>query len=244
MKVSGIIPARYKSSRFPGKPLVKIAGKPLVLHVAEKAAAALGKENIFIATEDERIEKEVMNAGYNAVMTSDNCLTGTDRLWEAAQKIKADIYINIQGDEPMVDPQDIINVMKAKQQFQDAVINGMCLLNENENAENINIPKVVVNSRNDLIYMSRLAVPGIKSGNLKPRYLKQVCIYAFNFDELKQFGSMKNKAEFEMFEDIEILRFLELGIPVKMVFTSGNTLAVDVPDDVSKVEAALKSAHV
>jgi 3-deoxy-manno-octulosonate cytidylyltransferase (CMP-KDO synthetase) len=222
MKVSGIIPARYKSSRFPGKPLVKIAGKPLVLHVAEKAAAALGKENIFIATEDERIEKEVMNAGYNAVMTSDN----------------------IQGDEPMVDPQDIINVMKAKQQFQDAVINGMCLLNENENAENINIPKVVVNSRNDLIYMSRLAVPGIKSGNLKPRYLKQVCIYAFNFDELKQFGSMKNKAEFEMFEDIEILRFLELGIPVKMVFTSGNTLAVDVPDDVSKVEAALKSAHV
>jgi 3-deoxy-manno-octulosonate cytidylyltransferase (CMP-KDO synthetase) len=120
----------------------------------------------------------------------------------------------------------------------------MCPLLPGEDPGNINIPKVVVNRYNDLVYMSRLAVPGVKSpGQQPPLYLKQVCIYAFTAQELAAFGEQRTKAVFEAFEDIEILRFLDMGMPVKMVMTSGNTLAVDVPEDVAKVEAALQQLN-
>ncbi len=241
MKIIGIIPARYQSSRFPGKPLVHILGKPLVVHVCEKVEAALGKGNTFVATDDDRIATIVENAGYQVVMTSSSALTGTDRLWEAAQKIEADIYVNVQGDEPMVSPDDIIRVAELKKKYPGKVINGMYPLTEEENPGDVNIPKVLVNKNDDLIYMSRLAIPGIKSQkNENPEYLKQVCIYAFNYDELKAYGETQTKAEFEEFEDIEILRFFDLEIPVKMVMMSKVSLAVDNPPDVQKVEDALK----
>ena len=243
MKVLGIIPARYKSSRFPGKPLVNLNGKPMIVHVAEKASLALGRENVVIATDDSQIADVVEKAGYRTIITSDSHPTGTDRLWEAAQNIEADIYINIQGDEPMVNPDDIIKVIEEKKQAPDYVINGMSTLAPDEDPANINIPKVLVNTSNDLIYMSRLPIPGIKSpGGQLPVYLKQVCIYAFNYEQLKAYGEMNGKAVFEAFEDIEILRFLELGIPVKMVYTQANTLAVDVPSDVEKVSRAMQSS--
>lgn len=241
MKILGIIPARYKSSRFPGKPLVMLNGKPMILHVAEKAAQALGTDNVVVATDDERIAEVVKQAGYKIVMTSDTHPTGTDRLWEVAQKIPAQVYVNLQGDEPLVDPQDIIKVANLKTEYPSYVINGMSELAAHEDPANINIPKVLVNSRNDLVYMSRLPIPGIKSAvSGTPNYLKQVCIYAFSYADLKAYGEMGTKAEFEAFEDIEILRFLELGIPVKMVHTQANTLAVDVPEDVARVEQAIR----
>ncbi|MDT3403631.1 3-deoxy-manno-octulosonate cytidylyltransferase [Mucilaginibacter terrae] len=242
MKILGIIPARYKSSRFPGKPLVNLNGKPMIVHVAQKAAQALGTDNVIIATDDERIADVVQQAGFNTIITSDSHPTGTDRLWEVAQNIEADIYINIQGDEPMVNPNDIIKVIEQKKATPQYVINGMSTLADDEDPANINIPKVLVNSKNDLIYMSRLPIPGIKSpGAVSPVYLKQVCIYAFSFNQLKAYGEMNGKAVFEAFEDIEILRFLELGIPVKMVYTQANTLAVDVPTDVEKVSQAMQN---
>ncbi|PWG81063.1 3-deoxy-manno-octulosonate cytidylyltransferase [Pararcticibacter amylolyticus] len=241
MKVLGVIPARYRSSRYPGKPLVELNGKAMVIHVAEKAALALGAENVIIATDDQRIADVVEKAGFQYLLTSDDHPTGTDRLWEVARKREADIYINIQGDEPMVDPKDIRRICSVKKEFTGYVINGMCALADSEDPASVNIPKVLVNSGNDLIYMSRLPIPGIKApGAVRPVYLKQVCIYAFNYDQLRAFGERGGKAEFEAFEDIEILRFLDLKIPVKMVYTAGNTLAVDVPEDVSKVEEALR----
>ncbi|MEI7504252.1 MAG: 3-deoxy-manno-octulosonate cytidylyltransferase, partial [Paludibacter sp.] len=106
MKAVGIIPARYKSSRFEGKPLALILGKPMIIYVCEIVAEALGIENTYVATDDIRIFDCVTNLGFKAVMTPDNCLTGTDRLYEAAKLIKADIYLNIQGDEPMLNPKD------------------------------------------------------------------------------------------------------------------------------------------
>ena len=240
MKVVGVIPARYKSSRFPGKPLANIAGKPMIIHVAEKTAKALGTENTFIATDDQKIQQVVEEYGYKAIMTSEDCKTGTDRLWDFAQKISADIYINVQGDEPMIDPADITKILTMKQDNMEWVINGMSSLHPDESAENINIPKVLVDKNNNLIYMSRLPIPGVKSfeGGL-PDYKKQVCIYGFTFDELRKFGSMKEKAEYEKFEDIEILRFFDLGVKVKMVEVNGNTIAVDVPSDIEKVEAII-----
>ena len=107
-----VIPARYKSSRFPGKPLAKINGKEMILHVAEKAEQAVGKENVYIATENSNISNIVKKSGYKVVITSDSCLTGTDRVAEASYEINADIFVNVQGDEPMIDPNDIKKAIK------------------------------------------------------------------------------------------------------------------------------------
>ena len=237
----GVIPARYQSSRYPGKPLVHILGKPLVIWVAEKAVAALGKENVVVATDDDRIFQCVEEAGFEAVMTSSEALTGTDRIWEVAQKIPSDCYINIQGDEPMVDPQDIIKIRDKKLAYPDRIVNGYSTLMAQEDPHSLNIPKVLFSESGNLLYMSRMAIPGRKAPekNGIPTYYKQVSIYAFNYNELKAFGHRTRKTAAELHEDIEILRFLEMDIPVQMVELSGNTLAVDAPEDVKMVEAAL-----
>ena len=241
MKIIGIIPARYQSSRFPGKALALVLGKALILHVAEKVEQALGRENTYIATDDARIASVVEAAGYQVVMTGSDHLTGTDRLWEVATKVPADIYVNVQGDEPMVDPADIRNIADVKRRFPEYIVNGMCDLAPDEDPANVNIPKVLVSASNKLIYMSRLPVPGIKRhGAIVPTYKKQVCIYAFSYEDLKAFGACTEKAEYEFFEDIEILRFFDLGIPIQMVETAGASLAVDIPEDVTHVEEAMR----
>jgi 3-deoxy-manno-octulosonate cytidylyltransferase (CMP-KDO synthetase) len=240
MKVIGIIPARYKSSRFPGKPLALILNKPMIIWVCEIVEKALGKENTYVATDDKRIEKTVLEHGYKVVMTSVNCLTGTDRLWEVAQKIEADIYVNIQGDEPTLDPKEILRIVEVKMQNPDFVVNGMTKITEKEDPSNVNLPKVLVNNKNELIYMSRLPIPGVKSSGT-PTYFKQVCIYAFNYNELKAYGTCIEKAYYEKFEDIEILRFFDLDKRIKMVETKATSLAVDVPEDIDAVESTLQN---
>lgn len=244
MKYVGVIPARYKSSRFPGKPLVPLLGKPMVIWVAELTAKALGKENVYIATDDQRIAEVVNNFNFQFVMTSEKGLTGTDRLWEAAQQIESDIYMNVQGDEPLLNPNDILKVLNVKRRFPNEVINGTCRIGINEDAENRNIPKVVKTEDSRMVYMSRLPVPGFKSSENVPKvFWKQVCIYAFTKKELQMFGEYGRKSYLESVEDIEILRFLDLNIPVRMVETSGSSYAVDVIEDVGVVEAALKKVH-
>ncbi|WP_319781511.1 3-deoxy-manno-octulosonate cytidylyltransferase [Oceanisphaera sp. IT1-181] len=236
-----MIPARYASSRYPGKPLVNLLDKPMILWVAELSANAVGKENVYIATDDNHIADVVTQAGFQAVMTTDDALTGTDRLAQAAQQIAADIYINVQGDEPLVDPKDILKVRDAKLANMNEVINGFSWVSDHEDPHSVNIPKVITNEQNELIYMSRLALPGFKDRKCAPvRYKKQVCIYAFTKDELTAFSAFGRKSELELSEDIEILRFLELNKTIRMVETQPGSLAVDIPDDVAKVEAALR----
>ena len=235
-----LIPARYRSSRYPGKPLVSLLGKPMVLWVAELAARAVGNENVYVATESQSILDVVEAAGFNAVMTTDDALTGTDRLAQAAEKINADIYINVQGDEPLVAPADILKVRDAKREKMNDVINGFSWVAADEDPHSVNIPKVITNERDELVYMSRMALPGFKDPNHAPgRYKKQVCIYAFTREELAAFRAFGRKSELEYSEDIEILRFLELGKTIRMVETKPGSLAVDVPEDVVKVEAAM-----
>jgi len=244
MKSVVVIPARYKSSRFPGKPLVRLLGKPMILWVSELSAKAVGQENVYIATDDERISKVVTAAGFNAIMTSEQCLTGTDRLAEVANKIQADIYINVQGDEPLVNPEDIVNIIEAKEQYYDEIINGYCSISTDENPNNVNIPKVIFTEDNSLIYMSRQAIPGYKDEIQAPsQYYKQVCIYAFTADELKSYADFGRKSTLEASEDIEIIRFLEWGKKIRMVKTSPGSLAVDTQEDVAKVEQGLKNLH-
>ena len=244
MKSVVIIPARYKSSRFPGKPLVNLLGKPMVLWVAELSAKAVGQENVYIATDDKRISKVVVDAGFNAIMTSDKCFTGTDRLAEAAKQISADIYINVQGDEPLVNPKDIVNIIKAKELYYNEIINGYCSISSEEDPNNVNIPKVIFTEDNSLVYMSRKAIPGFKDNSQAPsQYYKQVCIYAFTADELKSYADYGRKSTLEASEDIEIIRFLEWGKKIRMVETSPGSLAVDAQEDVAKVEQGLKNIH-
>lgn len=237
-----LIPARYGSSRYPGKPLVSLLDKPMILWVAELSASAVGQENVYVATEDERIATVVRDVGFQAVMTSDNALTGTDRLAEAAEQIEADIYINVQGDEPLANPEDILRVRDEKLKHPEDIINGFSWLADSEDPHSVNIPKVITNERNELVYMSRVALPGYKDEKNRPkRYKKQVCIYAFTKEELIAFKNFGRKSELEHSEDIEILRFLELNKKIRMIETAPGSLAVDVPSDVAPVENALRA---
>ncbi len=213
----------------------------MIIRVAEITANALGKENTFVATDDKRIMDVAEKHGFKAVLTSEGALTGTDRIAEVAQKIGADIYVNIQGDEPLLDFEDIKKVVAQKHKFPKEVINCMCPIGKDEDPANVNIPKVVAAEDLRLIYMSRLPIPGSKSADSAPKaYWKQVCIYAFSKEELKAFSRNGRKGYLEGVEDIEVLRFLELGVPVRMVKVAGGSRAVDIPDDVKAVEALLK----
>jgi 3-deoxy-manno-octulosonate cytidylyltransferase (CMP-KDO synthetase) len=215
----------------------------MILWVAELSARAVGPGNVYVATEDQRIADVVRQAGFQAVITGDDALTGTDRVAQAANQINADIYINVQGDEPLVDPLDILKVRDAKLDNPEQIINGFSWISRQEDPHSRNIPKVITNEKNQLVYMSRLALPGFKDSKYEPlRYKKQVCIYAFTREELVAFSSFGRKSELEQFEDIEILRFLELGKTVRMIETKPGSLAVDIPSDVAKVEEALCQA--
>jgi 3-deoxy-manno-octulosonate cytidylyltransferase (CMP-KDO synthetase) len=206
----------------------------MIIWVAELAEKAVGKDNVYIATENEEIVDVVKEYGFKVVITSDGCLTGTDRVAEAALEIDADIIVNVQGDEPLVDPNDIKRVIKTKLDYPDHIVNCQAFLNSSEDVKDKKIPKVITNLKGELMYSSRNPIPGTKTGNGR-RPKKQVCIYAFNREHLKVFSQQSNKTPLEAEEDIEINRFLELGYKVKMVEVEGSTIAVDYPEDIDKV---------
>jgi 3-deoxy-manno-octulosonate cytidylyltransferase (CMP-KDO synthetase) len=241
MSACVIIPARYGSSRYAGKPLVRLLGKPMILWVTELASRAVGKGHVYVATEDERIRDVVKQEGYGALMTTASALTGTDRLAEAAEQIDYDIYVNVQGDEPLVEPEDIRRCISLKEQYPRLIINGFSWIGAAEDADSVNIPKVVTTENNVMVYMSRVALPGFKDAAHAPdRFKKQVCIYGFSRDDLAAFSGFGRKGSLERSEDIEILRFLELGRKVLMYECNPGSLAVDVPGDVTRVEAEMR----
>ena len=243
MKVAALIPARLASTRFPEKPLALIFGKPMILWVAELTAKAVGADNTYVATDAEKIASVVKAAGFQVVMTSPDALTGTDRIAEAAEQIEADIFINVQGDEPMLDPASITKVIDAACQYPETVINGFASIPESEDPGNVNLPKCAIASDGRLLYMSRAAIPAYKDpAKRQAVYYKQVCIYAFTRKQLEAYVSVSGKAPCEQSEDIEILRFLDLGHEVRMIELPGDTLAVDAPGDVELVESAMRDA--
>ena len=234
-----IIPARYGSSRFPGKPLVKVLGVPLIIRVFQRVVTAFPPEQVIVATDDSRIQKVCEEAGIRVAMTSTSCPTGTDRVWEAAKQLDTDVIINVQGDEPLVGTEDILAVVQSKRANPGYVINAMCTIADRGDIESPNVPKVVVNERSELVYMSRAPIPYVKAQDVVHIYRRQVCIYGFNRRELQAFAECGGKSRLEEPEDIEILRFLDLGIPVRMVEVNEAPVAVDVPEDVVRVEQIL-----
>ncbi len=240
MSATIIIPARYGSSRYKGKPLAKILGREMVLRVADICKKIVGTKNLYIATDSKLIENVVLRAGYKTIITSKKCLTGTDRVAEASKKIKSNMIINVQGDEPTINPNDIKKVIEAKKKFPNHVICGYDKINKLENPASYNLPKVAINSSDELIYISRALIPGKKNKLDKIDYYKQVCIYAFNKYQLNKFISKNKKSVIEKIEDIEILRFFDFGIKIKMVKLNSNSVAVDEIKDVKKAEKILK----
>jgi len=237
-----VIPARFKSSRFPGKPLVDICGKPMIQHVWERCCEAVGKDKVYVATDDNRIESAVNAFGGSVILTSSDCLTGTDRLAEVNEQLDLDFLINVQGDEPLIEPNDILLVIKKYQKEPGKIINAMCAIENEEEFRSFNVPKVVVTKTNNLLYMSRAPIPTSKTNDFSFGY-KQVCIYAFSRNHLKFFSAEGKKSRVEEIEDIEILRFLENDIKIEMVEVNASSIAVDVPEDVNKVINALMLVH-
>jgi len=234
-----VIPARYKSSRFPGKPLADIAGKTLIQRVWLQCVDAVGADKVIIATDDERIAEHCKALGADVAMTSEQCLTGTDRVAEVVEQRQLDFAVNVQGDEPLVRPEDIVKVRDAFIAKQgNSVVNAMAPIKSEQEYTSLAVPKVTFDLSQSLLYMSRSAIPGNKKQQLDKAW-KQVCIYAFSNEHLAAFSNSTSKTPFEEIEDIEILRFLEMGHKVQMVEVESGTVAVDFKEDIDAVLALL-----
>jgi 3-deoxy-manno-octulosonate cytidylyltransferase (CMP-KDO synthetase) len=235
-----VIPARYRSTRFPGKPLAEIAGKPMIQHVWERCIEAVDPSDVFVATDDERIRKACQEFGANVLMTSDRCLTGTDRVAEAAAQLDHAFIVNVQGDEPMINAKDILTVAESFRKGDGCVVNAMAPIVEEREYWSPNVPKVVTDPNGRLQYMSRAPIPANKAKTFEKAW-KQVCIYAFSREHLARFSAASEKGPLEAIEDIEILRFIEMGIGVSLVELASTSMAVDTPEDLEQVVRAFSS---
>jgi 3-deoxy-manno-octulosonate cytidylyltransferase (CMP-KDO synthetase) len=229
-----VIPARFKSLRLPGKPLVDIHGKSLLQRTYEQCIKAVKKELVYVATDSVGIYNHCISLNIKVEMTSEDCLTGTDRIAEFSKKVEADVYINVQGDEPLINPNDISKVIEAAKKHPNEIINGYASIVSKTNYYSLTIPKVVFRPDGRLLYMSRSPIPGNKNGVFEKSW-RQICVYAFTKKALEDFSSLKRKTVLEQEEDIEILRFLELGYEVRMIELSKDSIAVDTQEDLELV---------
>ncbi|MBM3236089.1 3-deoxy-manno-octulosonate cytidylyltransferase [Candidatus Poribacteria bacterium] len=249
MKVIGIIPARYKSSRFEGKALANILGKPMVQRVYERAIQAQTVDDVIVATDDKRIFDCVKSFSGKVIMTSVDCLTGTDRVAEVAADRHgalslqdSDIIANIQGDEPLLEPamlDQMIEPFWADPSIQVSTL-AQLILSE-EDYRNPNVVKVVTNKNGFAMYFSRSSIPGNKTQKWHEsiKSYRHIGLYAYKRNCLLKFIQM-SPAFFEQIEGLEQLRFLENGIPIKVVETQYATIGVDTPADLQKVVEVLK----
>lgn len=238
MKYLVVIPARFDSSRLPGKPLIELNGLPMIIRTYRQCLKVVPAELICVATDDDRIHWVCEAEGIRVVRTSRECLTGTDRVAEVARHEKADVFINIQGDEPIFNPADLVLLLKAIDRYPEEVINGYSEITASDQINNASIPKVVFRPDGRLLYMSRAAIPGSKNPLFNKAW-RQICAYSFPRSALLEFSSVKIKPQLESIEDIEILRFLELGRDVRMIEMSDQSISVDNPDDIPRVEIAI-----
>ena len=233
-----VIPARMSSSRLYGKPLIDLKGQSLIRRTYLQTLKAVDPELVYIATDHPDIEKHCREHDMQVIMTSSECLTGTDRVAEVSFKIDAEYYINVQGDEPLMNPEDIKKVIDSIDIYPGNIINGYTSIHQPELFFSLSIPKVVFRPDGRLLYMSRAPIPGSKSGHFMKSW-RQVCIYAFPRQSLSEYYSVLSKTVLEQMEDLEIIRFLELGYEVRMVELSQDSISVDTPEDVLKVLSAL-----
>jgi len=228
-----VIPARFESSRLPGKPLIDIAGKPMIVRTAERCLEIADRHEVLVATDDARIVEACEAHGIRVDMTNTEHPTGGDRVAEIASRSKADLFINVQGDEPVFNPEDILEIARASLRDRSKTYIGYCDLQEHEWGDAKHI-KLIFGLQNQLIYIGRADVPGSHDGRFKIAY-RQVCVYAYSAETLQRFASSLGRTPIEQIEDNEVMRFLELGMPVEVVRLSDDSISVDRDEDVSKV---------
>jgi len=234
-----VIPARMKSKRLPGKPLIKINSIPMVIRTFNQCAKAVEKKFLYIATDSLKIKKVCNQYGVNVVMTSEKCLTGTDRVAEVSKKINSKLYINVQGDEPIFNPIDLKKLINFSLKNPKEIIAGYCNITQERMYNDLNVPKFVLDKNDYLLYASRAPIPSNKKGIFESSY-RQICAYSFPKDALTFFYKFKKKTFLENIEDIELLRFLENGIKIKCIKMSDKSLAVDNSFDLNLVSKFIK----
>lgn len=242
-----IIPARFNSSRFPGKPLVDIGGKTMIQRVYEQASKVLA--DVYVATDDERIYNAVISFGGKAIMTSDQHKSGTDRCYEAFSKLEEwfDVVLNIQGDEPFIQPEQIIELQKCFDNPETQIATLAKRITGKEGLEglsNPNTPKLVVNTQHEAMYFSRSIIPFKRGSETQDwisqhPYLKHIGIYAYRADILHDLTSL-SQSPLELAESLEQLRWLENGYRIKVGYTDVETFGIDSPEDLEKVKGLLE----
>ncbi|KAI5331183.1 hypothetical protein L3X38_021309 [Prunus dulcis] len=245
--VLGIIPARFASSRFPGKPLVPILGKPMIQRTWERAKLATTLDQLVVATDNEKIAECCLGFGADVIMTSDTCRNGTERCNEALQKFKKkfDIVVNIQGDEPLIEPEIIDGVVKALQAAPDAVFSTAVTSLKPEDASDPNRVKCVVDSHGYAIYFSRGLIPYNKSAKVNPRfpYLLHLGIQSYDAKFLRKYPELA-PTPLQLEEDLEQLKVLENGYKMKVIKVDHEAHGVDTPEDVEKIESFMRERNM
>ncbi len=237
-----VVPARYASSRFPGKPLAAVAGRPMIQHVVDRLSSSQ-KWRVVVATEDDRIKKAVESFGGEAIITRADHRTGTDRVAEVAVHIPAEIYVNVQGDEPLVDPAAVEAVVSAMIDDPAIQIATPCtaIIHANDIMDP-NIVKVVRDFDGNGLYFSRAPIPWVRDTGAKvaASHWKHIGIYGYRRDALLEFPTLP-PGELERVEQLEQLRWLENGFHISVVETDYDAVSVDVPADVERVEKLLRA---
>lgn len=244
MDFIAIIPARYASTRFPGKPLVNINGKTMVHNVFLQAKKVF--DDVYVATDDERIYKEVERFGGKVVMTKKKHKSGTDRCAEAIEKIETeeqrswDVIVNIQGDEPFIKTEQLIEIQKCFKLKKTEIATLVKPINNIDDIFNPHKPKVVINKKNEAIYFSRSPIPYLRGTEnnrwvSKHLYFKHIGLYAYRKDILFEITKIK-PSKLEIAESLEQLRWIENGYKIKVAFTEHESISIDTPKDLEKIK--------
>jgi 3-deoxy-manno-octulosonate cytidylyltransferase (CMP-KDO synthetase) len=241
MKIIGIIPARYASTRFPAKPLVDIAGKSMIERVYLQAKKSKTLTDVVVATDDERIFLHVKSFGGKVVMTSEMHQSGTDRCFEAVNTFcpDADLVINIQGDEPFIQPEQIDLVVSCFRSADTQIATLVKIIKTEEELFNVNIPKVALNGQKEAMLFSRQTIPAIRGKEQQEwlknfTFYKHIGIYAYRTSILNEITRLK-PSSLELAESLEQLRWLENGYKIKVELTDFESVAVDTPEDLEKL---------
>jgi 3-deoxy-manno-octulosonate cytidylyltransferase (CMP-KDO synthetase) len=245
MKIVSIIPARYDSTRFPGKLMQQLGDKTVILRTYQNVLATGLFDEVVVATDSDVIFKEITDNGGRAVMTRRDHQSGSDRIAEAASDMEADIVINVQGDEPFVDAESLkklIDVFKDDHQKEISLASLMTQLSEYKEVENPSVVKVIVDLKNFALYFSRLPIPCDRDNELSPLYYKHIGIYAFRKQALIEFSEQK-MTPLESAEKIECIRYLEYGKKIKMVETLNLNFEIDTPDDLERAKVHLNQLN-
>jgi 3-deoxy-manno-octulosonate cytidylyltransferase (CMP-KDO synthetase) len=240
--VLAVIPARYASVRFPGKPLAPIDGRPMIQHVVERVRLAKTVTRVVVATDDERIRAAVEAFGGEAVFTRADHRSGTDRVAEVAAHIEATIYINVQGDEPLISPDTIDTLVSGMLEDPEVKIATPCIaVTDVKDVLDPNIVKVVLDFDGNALYFSRAPIPWIRDSksDVAVSHWKHLGLYAFRRDALVEYPTLP-PGQLEPIEQLEQLRWLENGFRIRVVETNHEAISVDVPTDIDRVETILR----